>query len=125
MKTATTKWFTRIAVVALSMSTVLAAHSPTWARSPRRQAPVQIGMCAPWAPCEETGFVPRQPRHRTDDPYYDRDYDDRQDYDDEYELPYGSYDPYGRTITIPVPTPDLPRGTEKMIEGMLELFLDN
>jgi len=81
-------------------------------------------MCAPWDPCDGVDFVPRHPRQPEDDPYYDRDYYDRRDYE-EYELPYGSYDPYERTITIPVPAPELPRGTEKIIEGMFELFLHN
>jgi len=101
MKTATTKRFTHLAALALGISTVLMTSAPSWARSPR---------------------------YPTTEPYYDRDYYDREDYRrryDDYELPYGTYDPYERTITIPLPTPDLPRGTEKLIEGALELLLGN
>jgi hypothetical protein len=101
MKTTMTKRFTCLAALALGISTVLLSSASSWARSPR---------------------------YSTTEPYYDRDYydqeDDRRRYDD-YELPYGSYDPYERTITIPVPVPDLPRGTEKVIEGALELLLGN
>lgn len=102
MKTTTTKRFTQLAALALGVSTVLVSSAPGWARSPR---------------------------YTVEDSYYDRDDYDHDDYRrrgyDDYELPYGSYDPYERTITIPLPTPDLPRGTEKIIEGALELLLGN
>jgi hypothetical protein len=101
MKTTMTKRFTCLAALALGISTVLLSSALSWARSPR---------------------------YPITDPYYGRDYYDQEDYRrryDDYELPYGSYDPYERTITIPVPVPDLPRGTEKVIEGALELLLGN
>lgn len=102
MKTTMTKRFTCLAALVLGISTILVSSAPSWARSPRYPAV---------------------------DPYYDRDYYDHDSYrrrrSDDYELPYGSYDPYERTITIPVPVPDLPRGTEKVIEGALELLLGN
>jgi hypothetical protein len=99
METKRNKWFIRATVVALSMATVCSVASPSWARSYGRQG-----------------------EGRYDRDYYDDRYDDDREYY-ERRLPYGSYNPYDRTITIPVPTPDLPPGTEKVIEGVFEMFL--
>ena len=99
METKRNNRFIRAAVVALGMVTIFGASSLSWARS-----------------------YDRQVEGRYDRDYYDdRYYDDRDYY--ERELPYGSYNPYDRTITIPVPTPDLPPGAEKVIEGVFEMFL--
>ena len=117
------KWMARSAFLALSVVTVLGASSPSWAGSPDRPyrrhhaKPSQVEMCAPWEDCGGSGFVPQRPRHPAYDPY-ERDYDDDRDYSD--ERPYYPYDPYERTITIPAP--ELPRGTDKIIEGMFELI---
>ena len=109
----------KAAFLALNVASILSASSPSWAGSyGYHDGQRQGGRCSSWQDCSGSGFIPRHSRRPSDDPYEQGEvYDDR-DFDE--ELPY---DPYQRTITLPVP--GLPSGTEKIIEGMFDLILNN
>ncbi len=98
MDTKRHRWLPWAGFMALGVMAIVGTSTPSWARS-------------------SYGY---RPYDRYDRDYYDyRDYTGRDYHDD--KTPY--YNPYDRTITIPVPDPKLPPGTEKIIEGVFEMFL--
>ena len=111
------RWMTKAAFLALSITTVLSANSPSWAGSYRYLDEQPQGRrCVSWQDCSGSGH--RYPRRPSYGPYdHDGGYDGR-GYGD--ERPSYPSDPYEGTT--PTPIPGLPQGADKIIEGLLELF---
>lgn len=134
MEKRASKWMTKAAFLALGITATLSTSSPSWAEAPERPyrgylaEPSQIEMSTFGVEFIGSKRSRRLPRNSAYDPYEERNYgDDRDRYDDRAYNDYEDYpySPYDRTITIPVPVPDLPRGTEKIIEGTLDLLFQN
>jgi len=119
------KRMSRAAFLALAVATILWSSPASWAGTHHRHhiRQPQAGMCAPY--CSASGFSPHpyypgydtygRDYYEDRDYYNDRDYYEDRDYDE--GRPSYPYDLYDRTI------PRLPRGTDRIIEGVLDLFL--
>ena len=130
----TSKWMIRAAFLALGLPATLSASSPSWAGASEgpyrgyRGKPAQVEMSLFGVELTGSKRSRRLPRNSAYAPYDESDYEDNQDRYDDRDYDYYEnypYSPYDRTITIPVPVPDLPRGTEKIIEGTLDLLFQN
>ncbi len=131
----TRKWTTAATVLTLGFILTLSASSPSVAEAQERSySSRQAGLSAVESNSFGIALIRSQrsrrlPQGSNYNPYDEGDYDDDRypysdrDYGYPRRSPYPRYSPSKRGVFIP--TPDLPRGAEKVIEGMINLFQKN